>query len=165
MKCAAIEEVDEASFDRMFGVHVKGTFFATRAVVPGMKERGAGKIVVTASTAGMTGIAGDSHYSGAKAALLGLTKAWAKELAPFGIHVNAVAPGATMTEMVMTKLPTREAALERVQERLAAGAVPLGRYAEPSEITAVVLFLASDEASFITGQVISPNGGEVIVGI
>lgn len=160
-----IEEVDEETFDRMFGVHVKGTFFATRAAVRGMKERGAGNIVLTASTAGMTGIAGDSHYSGAKAALLGLTKAWAKELAPFGIRVNAVAPGATMTEMVMTKLPTREAALERVQERLAAGAVPLGHYAEPSEISAVVLFLASDEASFITGQVISPNGGEVIVGI
>ncbi len=160
-----IEEVDEASFDRMFGVHVKGTFFATRAAVPGMKARGSGKIVVTASTAGMTGIAGDSHYSGAKAALLGLTKAWAKEFAPFGIHVNAVAPGATMTEMVMTKLPTREQSMARVQERLDAGAVPLGRYAEPSEITAVVLFLASEEASFITGQVISPNGGEMIVGI
>lgn len=160
-----IEEIDEASFDRMFGVHVKGTFFATRAAVPGMKVRGSGKIVVTASTAGMTGIAGDSHYSGAKAALMGLTKAWAKELAPFGIHVNAVAPGATMTEMVMTKLPTREQSMARVRERLEAGAVPLGRYAEPAEITAVVLFLASDEASFITGQVISPNGGEMIVGI
>ena len=160
-----IEEIDEASFDRMFGVHVKGTFFATRAAVPGMKARGTGKIVVTASTAGMTGIAGDSHYSAAKAALLGLTKAWAKELAPFGIHVNAVAPGATMTEMVMTKLPTRDASMDRVRERLEAGAVPLGHYAEPSEITAVVLFLASEEASFVTGQVISPNGGEVIVGI
>ena len=160
-----IEEIDEKSFDRMFAVHVKGTFFATQAVVPGMKARGVGKIVATASTAAMTGIAGDSHYSGAKAALLGLTKAWAKEPAPFGIHVNAVAPGATMTEMVMTKLATREAALERVKLRLKAGAVPLGRYAEPSEITAVVLFLASDEASLITGQVISPNGGEVIVGI
>lgn len=160
-----IEEIDEASFDRMFGVHVKGTFFATRAAVPGMKARGNGKIVVTASTAGMTGIAGDSHYSGAKAALMGLTKAWAKELAPHGIHVNAVAPGATMTEMVMTKLPTREQSMARVRERLDAGAVPLGRYAEPAEITAVVLFLASEEASFITGQVISPNGGEMIVGI
>jgi 3-oxoacyl-[acyl-carrier protein] reductase len=160
-----IEEIDEASFDRMFGVHVKGTFFATRAAVPGMKARGSGKIVVTASTAGMTGLAGDSHYAGAKAALLGLTKAWAKELAPFGIHVNAVAPGATMTEMVLTKLAMREASMARIRQRLDAGAVPLGRYAEPEEITAVVLFLASQEASFITGQVISPNGGEVIVGI
>jgi 3-oxoacyl-[acyl-carrier protein] reductase len=160
-----IEEITEASFDRMFAVHVKGTFFATQAAIAGMKARGAGKIVVTASTAGMTGIAGDSHYSGAKAALLGFTKAWAKELAPFGIHVNAVAPGATMTELIMTKLPTREAAEERVRQRMEAGAVPLGRYADPSEITAVVLFLASEEASFITGQVISPNGGEVIVGI
>jgi len=67
--------------------------------------------------------------------------------------------------MVLSKLPTREAALERVRQRLESGAVPLGRYAEPSEITAVVLFLASDRSSFITGQVISPNGGEVIVGI
>lgn len=161
----AIEEIDEASFDRMFGVHVKGTFFATQAALPGMKARRSGSIVVTASTAGMTGIAGDSHYSAAKAALLGLTKSWAKELAPFGIRVNAVAPGATMTEMVLSKMATREDALERVRQRLEAGAVPLGRYAEPAEITAVVMFLASEQASFITGQVISPNGGEVIVGI
>jgi 3-oxoacyl-[acyl-carrier protein] reductase len=160
-----IEEIDEAGFDRMFGVHVKGTFFATRAAVPGMKARGSGKIVVTASTAGMTGLGNDSHYSAAKAALLGLTKAWAKELAPHGIHVNAVAPGATMTEMVLTKLPTREASMARIRQRLEAGAVPLGRYAEPEEITAVVVFLASEQSSFITGQVISPNGGETIVGI
>jgi len=160
-----IEEIDEASFDRMFGVHVKGTFFATRAAVPGMKARGAGNIVVTASTAGMTGIGGDSHYSAAKAALLGLTKAWAKELAPFGIRVNAVAPGATMTDMVLTKLPTREAAMERIRQRIETGIIPLGRYAEPEEISAVVLFLASERSSYVTGQVISPNGGETIVGI
>jgi 3-oxoacyl-[acyl-carrier protein] reductase len=164
-RMATIEEIDEAAFDRMLGVHVKGSFFAARAVVPGMKQRRAGKIVNIASTAGMTGIGGDSHYSAAKAALLGLTKAWAKELAPFDIHVNAVAPGGTMTEMVLSKLPTRAEAEERIRKRLETGVVPLRRYAEPLEISHAVLFLASAESDFITGQVISPNGGEVIVGV
>ena len=106
-----------------------------------------------------------SDYSAAKAALLGLTKAWAKELAPFKINVNAVAPGGTMTEMVLSKLPTRAEALERIQKRLETGVVPLRRYAEPHEISYAVVFLASAESDFITGQVISPNGGEAIVGI
>jgi len=152
-----IEEVDEASFDRMFGVHVKGTFFATRAAVPGMKARGSGKIVVTASTAGMTGLAGDSHYAGAKAALLGLTKAWAKELAPWNIRVNAVAPGCVLTEMTIHK------GQAFINER--AKLIPLGRWAQPEEMCQAVVFLASGDAGFITGQVISPNGGDTIVGI
>ena len=152
-----IEEIDEEAFDRMFGVHVKGTFFATQAVIPGMKARRYGKIVTVSSIAGLTGLPGDSHYSGAKAALLGLTKSWAKELAPYGIHVNAVAPGGTITEMVLAK-----GGMERV-ERRASKMVPLGRYAEPPEIAHAILFLASPRSDFITGQVISPNGGETIV--
>lgn len=152
-----IEEIDEEAFDRMFGVHVKGTFFATQAVIPGMKARRYGKIVSVSSIAGLTGLPGDSHYSGAKAALLGLTKSWAKELAPYGIHVNAVAPGGTITEMVLAK-----GGMERV-ERRASKMVPLGRYAEPPEIAHAILFLASPRSDFITGQVISPNGGETIV--
>jgi 3-oxoacyl-[acyl-carrier protein] reductase len=154
-----IEETTEVEFDRMFAVHVKGTFFATQAVVPGMKRRGYGKIINIASIWGMVGHHYASPYCGAKAAILGLTKAWAKELAPWNVHVNAIAPGGVLTNMVMQQ-PNIE---QRLSEKI--NRVPLHRYADPREISYAVAFLASDEADFITGQVISPNGGEVIVGV
>jgi 3-oxoacyl-[acyl-carrier protein] reductase len=154
-----IEETTEAEFDRMFAVHVKGTFFATQVVVPGMKRRRYGKVINISSIWGMVGHHYASPYCGAKAAILGLTKAWAKELAPWNIHVNAIAPGGVLTDMVMQQ-PNIE---QRLSEKI--NRVPLQRYAEPREISYAVAFLASDEADFITGQVISPNGGEVIVGV
>ncbi len=154
-----LEEIDEAGFDRMFDIHVKGAFFATQAIVPGMKRRGAGKIINIASIEGMVGVPSRPHYCGAKAALLGLTKAWAREFAPWGISVNCVAPGWVMTEMTfaLTDADWRR----RHQE----AEIPLRRYAAPEEVSALVAFLASAEADFITGQTISPNGGQVIVGI
>ena len=124
-----------------------------------MKRRRRGKIVNISSIWGMVGHHYASPYCGAKAALLGLTKAWAKELAPWNIHVNAVAPGGVLTEMVLAQ-PDIEVKMPGKVAR-----VPLGRYAEPREIAYAVAFLASPAADFITGQVISPNGGEVIVGI
>ncbi len=154
---AVVEEIDEAMYDRMFAVHVKGAFFATRAVVPGMKRRRRGKIVNVSSIWGMTGHAFGSTYCAAKAAMLGFTKAWAKELAPFGITVNAIAPGG-----VLTSMPVERDGIDAVRERMAK--VPLGRWASPEEIAFTVAFLASAEGDFITGQVISPNGGETIVG-
>ena len=154
-----IEETSEEEFDRTFDVHVKGTFFATQAVVPGMKQRRRGKIINISSIWGMVGHHYASPYCGAKAAILGLTKAWAKELAPWNINVNAVAPGGVLTEMVLGQ-PDIES---RMREKL--NRVPLRRYAEPREISFLIAFLASPAADFITGQVISPNGGEVIVGI
>jgi 3-oxoacyl-[acyl-carrier protein] reductase len=93
-----------------------------------------------------------SHYCGAKAALLGLTKAWAKELAPFNIHVNAIAPGG-----VLTPMPIKVQGMERIREK--EKKVPLGRWAKPEEIAYTVAYLASPEADFITGQVISPIVG------
>ncbi|HEY6431593.1 MAG TPA: SDR family NAD(P)-dependent oxidoreductase [Acetobacteraceae bacterium] len=154
-----LEETTEADFDRTFAVHVKGSFFATQAVVPGMKQRRRGKIVNISSIWGMVGHHYASPYCGAKAALLGLTKAWARELAPWNIHVNAVAPGGVLTEMVLGQ--------PDIEKRMAGkvARVPLGRYAESREISYAVAFLASSAADFITGQVLSPNGGEVIVGI
>ena len=98
------------------------------------------------------------HYCAAKAALLGLTKSWAKEFAPFNIHVNAVAPGGVRSGGPI-KLDNPEVLREKEAR------VPLKRYCEPREISYAVAFLASSEADFITGQLISPNGGEVIVGI
>lgn len=154
----ATTEIDEGKFDRMFAVHVKGSFFFTRAVVRGMKERRRGKIINISSIWGMTGAPVAAHYCAAKAALLGFTKAWAKEFAPWSILVNAVAPGGVRSGGPM-KLDNSE--ILRAKEEK----VPLKRYCDPREISYAVAFLASAEADFITGQVISPNGGEVIVGI
>jgi len=155
---ATIDAIDEPMFDRMFDVHVKGTFFTTRAVVPGMKALGAGAIVNISSIWGMVGHHFGSTYCAAKAALLGFTKAWAKELAPYRITVNAIAPGGVTSPMAIEK-----DGIQAVRERMAK--VPLGRWAEPEEIAHAVLYLVSPQATFITGQVLSLNGGDTIVGI
>ena len=154
-----IEDTTEEHFDRMFAVHVRGSFFATKAVVPVMKQQRSGKIINISSIWGMVGHHYASPYCAAKAALLGLTKAWAKELAPWNIHVNAVAPGGVLTEMVLAQPDIAKKMAKKVAR------VPLGRYAMPVEMSYTVAFLASSESDFITGQVISPNGGETIVGI
>jgi len=153
----AIEEITPEAYQRMFDIHVKGTFFCTQSVVPSMKARGYGRIVNISSIWGMTGTGTASHYCAAKAAILGLTKAWAKELAPWKIMVNAVCPGGVITEM-----PIRVQGWDKIREK--EKKVPIGRWAQPEEISYSVAFLASEEAAFITGQAISPNGGETIVG-
>jgi 3-oxoacyl-[acyl-carrier protein] reductase len=153
-----IEGVDEAFFQRMYDVHVKGTFFATQAVIPGMKERGWGKIVNISSMWASTGHPTGATYIAAKGAILGLTKSWALEFAPWNITVNAVTPGGVITQMVLEK-----GGMDYVRE--ASKKVPLGRYAEVEEMSYPVVFLCSPESDFITGQVIGPNGGQSIVGI
>jgi 3-oxoacyl-[acyl-carrier protein] reductase len=154
----AIEEIDEAAFDRMLSVHVKGAFFTTQASLPALTRSGRGRIVNTSSRWALAGHDKASDYVAAKSAILGLTKAWARELAPYRITVNAIAPGGVKTAMVRRTLGEAGIAAEEKQ-------VPLGRWCDPSEIAATTAFLASDEAAFITGQVISPNGGQTIVGI
>lgn len=153
-----IEEITPADFDRMFDIHLKGSFFCGQAVLPGMKERRYGKIVNISSIWGMNGADTASHYCAAKTALLGLTKAWAKELAPFNIHVNAVCPGGVITEM-----PIKVQGWDKIRAK--EKKVPLGRWAQPEEVSYAVAFFASAQSDFITGQSISPNGGETIVGI
>ncbi len=155
---AELHEVTEADFDRMFNVHVRGSFFATQAVIPAMKTARYGKIINISSIWGMTGAPVASHYCGAKAALLGLTRAWAKEFAPWNIHVNAVSPGGVRSGGPK-KLDNAEILRQKEEKVL------LKRYCEPIEISYAVAFLASAEADFITGQNLSPNGGETIVGI
>lgn len=149
------EELEAADFRRMIAVHVKGSFFATQAVLPGMKARGGGKIVNISSNWGQRGNAFAPHYCSAKAAILGLTKAWAKEFAPWKINVNCVAPGWVNTGMSDPALMADVIARE----------IPLGREATPVEIAYAVAYLASAEADFITGQIIPINGGDTIVGI
>jgi 3-oxoacyl-[acyl-carrier protein] reductase len=152
-----IEEIDEAVYDQMFDVHVKGAFFATRAVVPGMKRRRSGRIVNISSIYAMGGSPLASHYAAAKAALSGFTKSWARGLAPWRINVNAVAPG--FIETGMTRTSNNEAQVREREKRM-----PLGRFVKPIEISYAVAWLVSPETEMVTGQVISPNSGEVIVG-
>lgn len=152
----AFDTIDEAAFDRMFEVNVRGSFFLSQAVAASMKQRHWGRIINISSQFGIAGAANASHYAGAKAALIGFTKTWARELAPYGITVNAVAPGYIDTPMTARTVadPARLAA------RLTT--IPAGRKGEPIDVSYAVAWLASDEASFVTGQVISPNGGETI---
>ncbi len=152
-----IEDIDAEIFDEMFQVHVRGAFFATQAVLPAMVERRYGRIINISSIYAMGGSALASHYASAKAALSGFTKCWARELAPHRIAVNAVAPGFVVTGM--TQGSNSEAQIRAREETM-----PLGRYTAPQDISYAVAWLASDESEMITGQVVSPNSGEVIVG-
>jgi 3-oxoacyl-[acyl-carrier protein] reductase len=152
-------DVSEAAYDRMMAVHVKSAFFAAQAAVPGMKARRRGRIINVSSMFAMKGSPNAPHYTAAKGALLGLTKALALELAPWNITVNALAPGLVKTAMTMASLKDH-AEFDRRAAR-----TPLGRLAEPVDLAYAVAFLASDEAAMITGQTISPNGGDAIVGI
>ena len=153
------EEIEVPHFQRMFDIHVRGAFFTTQAAVPGMKARKSGKIINISSTAAMTGTVGDVHYCGAKAALLGFTKAWAKEFAPWNIHVNAICPGPIATEMAV-----RNRGWDGIRER-AEKEIPLRRYGDPIDVSYAVGFLASSESDFITGQAMPIAGGLAIVGI
>ena len=152
-----IEDVDVETFDRMFEVHVRGTFFATQTVLPAMKERRSGKIVNISSIYAMGGSQLASHYAAAKSAISGFTKSWARELAPWRIKVNAVAPGFVVTGMTQAS-NTPEKIAER--EKL----MPLGEFCKPLDISYAVAWLAGPETDLISGQVVSPNSGEVIVG-
>jgi 3-oxoacyl-[acyl-carrier protein] reductase len=152
-----IEEIDVDLFDLMYNVHVRGAFFATQAVIGQMKERRAGKIVNISSIYAMGGSALASHYGSAKSAISGLTKCWAREFAPWRINVNAVAPGFVLTDSRRESVPP-----DVVRAR--SEAMPLGRLCEPIDIAHAVVWLAGPDTDMITGQVVSPNAGEFIVG-
>ena len=147
-------DITEAEWDAMFGVCVKGAFHCCQAALPAMIAQKWGRIVNVSSMWGQVGASCEVHYSAAKAALIGLTKALAKEEGPSGVTVNCVAPGAVETDMLAGFTPEEKAAL--------ADEAPLGRLGTPEDVAHAIAFLASDEASFITGQVLAPNGGFVI---
>ena len=136
-------------------VHLDGSFYFLQAVSTGMIARKYGRVINVTSTAGLLGTIGQANYSAAKAAIVGLTMSGAKELGRHGITVNAVAPAAAtpMTETIRTDERFKEKYLERI---------PLGRWAEPAEIAPVFVFLASDDASYVTGQVLAADGGLTI---
>lgn len=147
-------EITDADWRHMLDVHLSGAFYLTRASLPDMLHEKAGRIVNIASMWGETGGSCEVHYSAAKAGLIGMTKALAKELAPSGITVNAVSPGAVDTAM-MQKLGAETC-------RMVTEEVPLGRLGTPREVADAVCFLVSGKAAYITGQVLSVNGGAVI---
>ena len=147
-------DITEDEWDDMFNVHVKGTYNCCQSVLPYMIEKKQGKIINISSIWGLTGGSCEVHYSAAKAAVIGLTKALAKELGPSSIQVNCVAPGIIDTEM--NAFLNEDETHELVDE------TPLLRFGKPEEVAYSVLFLASQKADFITGQVLSPNGGFVI---
>lgn len=151
-------EITEEAWDRMLSVHLKGNFNCTKAVLGDMMARGSGAIVNISSLAGTTGTPFHVHYSAAKGGILGLTKALAKEVARNGIRVNAVAPGWIDT-------PLGQFAKDYFSERTGRSDVlrpPLRITGTPEDIAAACTYLASDEARYVTGQVISPNGGSWI---
>lgn len=144
-------QTTEEEYDRVFSVNTKGVFFLSQAAAKEMISAGKGAIVNVSSMWGVAGASGEVAYSASKAAVIGLTKALAKELAPSGIRVNCVAPGVTDTEM---NACYDEDAMDALSER-----TPLGRIADPREIAEAIFFLASEKASFITGQTLTADGG------
>jgi 2-hydroxycyclohexanecarboxyl-CoA dehydrogenase len=151
-------ESTEETWDRVITVNLRGVIVCTRAVLDGMVERGAGAIVNISSDAGRVGSSGEVVYSGAKAGIIGFSKAVAREVARHGIRVNVVCPGPTDTPMMEA---TRQAN-PRLGDALVK-AIPFRRLARPEEIAAAVAFFASDDAGYVTGQTLSVSGGLTMV--
>ena len=149
-----IKQMPEAEFDLVIAVNLKGVFNCTQAVAPYMIKQGSGVILNASSVVGLDGNFGQTNYVATKAGVIGMTKVWARELGRYSVRVNAVAPGFIATEMVM-QMP------ERILESMKAR-IPLGRMGQPSDIADAYLFLASDEASYISGTVLRVDGSIVV---
>jgi len=150
-------EIAPENYDAVLDVNLRGTLYMSQAVVPGMKRRKSGSIVNLSSVSAQRGggIFGGPHYSAAKAGILGLTKAMARELAPDGIRVNAICPGFIGTDITAGKLT------DAMRDTIVAG-IPMGRIGEPADVAGCALFLASDLAAYCTGSEIDVNGGSLI---
>jgi 3-oxoacyl-[acyl-carrier protein] reductase len=148
---ATMRKMTEDQFDQVISVHLKGTWNGTRKAAAIMRENKSGTIVNISSLSGKVGLAGQTNYSAAKAGIVGLTKAAAKEVAHDGVRINAIQPGLIRSAMT-------EAMPQRIWDAKLAE-IPLGRAGEPSEVASVALFLASDLSSYMTGTVLEVTGG------
>ncbi len=149
-----VKQMEEASWDAVIDVNLKGVFNCTQAVTPYMIKQGGGVVVNASSVVGLYGNFGQTNYVAAKAGVIGMTKVWARELGRYNIRVNAVAPGFILTEMVR-QMP--ENILNEMKSH-----TPLGRLGEPVDIANTYVWLASDEAAFVHGATISVDGGIVV---
>lgn len=149
-----LTDFSPADWRQMMSVNLDGTFYCCRSVLPGMIRRQSGCIITTSSIWGITGASCEVPYSAAKAGIIGLTRALAKEVGPSGIRVNCIAPGVIDTEMNGNLTPEVMAQLREE--------TPLGTIGTPKQVADLALYLAGEGASFLTGQVISPNGGFLI---
>jgi len=149
-----IRQMPEDDFDLVVAINLKGVFNCTQAVAPAMIRQGGGVILNASSIVGMDGNLGQTNYIATKAGVIGMTKVWARELGRHNIRVNAVAPGFTATDII-SSVPDN--ILEGMMKR-----TPLGRLGQPLDIANAYLFLASDEASFISGNVLRVDGGLVV---
>ncbi len=149
-----LTDFSPADWRQMMAVNLDGTFYCCRSVLPGMIRRQSGCIITTSSIWGITGASCEVPYSAAKAGIIGLTRALAKEVGPSGIRVNCIAPGVIDTEMNGNLTPEVMAQLREE--------TPLGTIGTPKQVADLALYLAGEGASFLTGQVISPNGGFLI---
>jgi 3-oxoacyl-[acyl-carrier protein] reductase len=152
-----IEEISEEEWNLVIDVNLKGTFLCSKAVLPIMKRNRYGKIVNFSSSAGKSvSTVGGAHYTAAKAGILGFTRHMAKEVAPYGINVNSVCPGLIDTEMVRANCSSEQ--LKAYEESF-----PISRLGTPEEVAQLVLFLVSNESSYITGASLDINGGDLMV--
>jgi 3-oxoacyl-[acyl-carrier protein] reductase len=149
-----VKQMSEDEFDLVISLNLKGVLNCTQAVAPHMIRLSSGVILNASSVVGLDGNFGQTNYVASKAAVIGVTKVWTPELGRYGVRVNAVAPGFTATE-ILASMP--EKILDGMRAR-----TPLGRLGEPREIVNAYLFLASDEASYITGAVLRVDGGIVV---
>ena len=149
-----VKQMPEADWDLLISINLKGVFNCAQAVAPVMIKQGSGVILNATSIVGLDGNFGQTNYVAAKAGVIGMTKVWARELGRYGVRVNAIAPGFTLTEMVL-QMP------EKVLADMVSH-VPLGRMGQPRDIANAYLWLASDEASYVSGVVLRVDGGIVV---
>jgi 3-oxoacyl-[acyl-carrier protein] reductase len=157
-KGGPVEAISEELWDQTFDINLKGTWSVCRAAVPIMKQQQFGRIVIVSSTAGQRGEANVSNYAASKGGQIAFTKSLSTELAAFGINVNCVAPGWVDTEMTADVVADKQY-LETVNRT-----IPKGRMARPEEIAGPIVFLCSESAEYITGEILNVNGGSVLCG-
>ena len=147
-------DTDEDLWDRIIDINLRGPIRMTKAVLPGMVERRSGRIVNISSDAGRVGSTGEAVYSACKAGIIGFSKTVAREVARYGITVNAICPGPTATPLLESMVGDHEKLIESLKR-----GIPLGRLGAPDDVAGAVAFMVSDDAGFITGQTLSVSGG------